>query len=178
MGIKFSALLLIRALWTCVLIAGVVLIIRFLVKRQKQKKQFQANVKKPALKWRIMLPLTVIVMVASWIFNMGWFRIILMWVPLPLVHTIVFWVLNRKLATFASTFKELEKYIVISCVTYLLPYLLFPDGGDVGEGYLFFGLIRNDIVFNIALYMTPIAFSASIAVLIWEYIELKKCRAR
>ena len=71
----------------------------------------------------------------------------------------------------------MKKYIILSCTTYLLSYLLFPDGGDIGSMYLFFGLIRNDMIANIMMYIAPIIFIVNITVLILECLELKKCKS-
>jgi len=119
---------------------------------------------------------SVLIMSASWIFNLGWYRFVLIFIPIPLIHTIAFLIINIKCANRISDFKCLGKYILISSVTYLLPHLLFPDGGDIGGMYLFFGLIKNDAIAYVMMPIAIIAFVINIIVLIIEGKIMRKCK--
>ena len=172
MSIQFSLFSIVGILITVAVVVGVIQGIRYIIRSYKQAK---FNDDSMAKKWLTVTILCVVIMLLSWIFNMGWYRVILTWIPLPLIHTIIFLRLNIKASYKVSSYKSLGKYMVLSCITYLLPYLFFPDGGDLGEMYLFFGLIRNNTVANIMVYIASIALSLNIAALILEYKELRKC---
>lgn len=156
-------------------VLGIIYGVRYIVKEYKQTK---ANGDQTAKRWYKIIIIFVIIAIASWILNMGWFRVFLTWIALPFIHTVAFLLINMKSANRVSSYKKLKKYMILSCMTYLLPYLLFPDGGDGGGMYLFFTLIRNDTVANVMMYIAPIIFVVNIAVLILEYFELKKCKSQ
>ena len=156
---------------------GVILAVIFGVRSlSKDYKQANADSKKTAKKWYAVIILCVVVMILSWIFNIGWLRLILTWIPLPLIHTIAFLFVNFKAANKVSTFKSMKKYMILSCASYSLVYLLLPDGGDVGGMYMFFTLIRNEVITSIMMYISNIIFCVNIASLAIEYSELRKCR--
>ncbi len=173
MDIRFPIIPILIIFVMCAVVIGIVIAVRSILKECKRDKVNGNGTEK---KWYTFIILSVIIMFLSWIFNMGWYRVILTWVPLPLIHTIVFLLINIRAANNVSSLKSLRKYIILSCITYLLPYLLFPDGGDIGGMYLFFGLIRNDTIANIMMYVTPIIIIANITILIFEYLELRKCK--
>ena len=155
------------------LLIGIIVGIIFIVKKVKQTKLNGVKISK---KWCLITIFTVVIMFLSWLFNIGWFRIILMWIPIPLLHTIFFMLINFKASAKVLSFKNLEKYMIYSCVTFLLSYLLFPDGGDIGEMYFFFGLIRSNFLSGIVMFIAVPLWIANIVFLILEYLELKKCK--
>ena len=77
--------------------------------------------------YRAVTLLCVVVMFASWIINIGWLRIFLTWIPIPLVHTIAFIIVNFKAIKNIAYSDKLKKYVPWSWGTYLTAYLLFPD---------------------------------------------------
>ena len=174
MDIKFPIISILLRVAPIVVLVGVIVAAVFIV-RWFVKESGKGG--RTAKRWRAVIVLCVLVSGVAWILNMGWFRVFLTWVPLPLAHVGFFVWLNFKAAANVSQFGSLKKYIILSCVTYLLPYLTFPDGGDVGGMYFFFGLIRNDIAADIMMYITFAVLILSIVVLILEYIELKKSKA-
>jgi hypothetical protein len=117
-------------------------------------------------------------MLASWIVNIGWYRIILTWIPIPLIHTVAFIIVNFKAIRNVAHSDKLKKYISWSWATYLTAYLLFPDGGDDGAVRVFFNLIRNDVLCTIAMCAAIICFCANVAVLSLEYDDCKKIKAK
>ena len=156
------------------LLIGIIVGIIFIVKKVKQAKLNGVKISK---KWCLITIFTVVIMFLSWLFNIGWFRIILMWIPIPLLHTIFFMLINFKASAKVLSFKNLEKYMIYSCVTFLLSYLLFPDFGDIGGAYFFFGLIKNTFFSGIIIYVSVGLWIANIIFLVLEYLELKKCKA-
>ena len=174
MGTQFPIIPILVILVIVAVVIGVVLGARYIAKAHKRSKTHSDKISKI---WYAIIIISVVIMFFSWIFNMGWYRFILIWIPIPFIHTIAFLFINIKTANKVSSFQSLKKYIIFSCTTYLLSYLLFPDGGDVGGMYLFFGLIRNDMIANIMMCIAPIIFIVNIAILILECVALKKCKS-
>lgn len=176
MGISFPImpmLLLVLIIFDIVL--GVKWVVRFF---RKEAKIAKTNENREFKRWYRIIISSVFIMFVSWICNMGWYRIILTWIPIPLVHTIAFLIINIKFANIASNYKFLGKYIIFSSVTYLLTYFLLPDGGDGGGMYAFFTLVRNDTILNVMTYISLICFIVSIVVLFIEYLQLKKYKSQ
>ena len=164
---------LIGMLLPCVFLAGVgfgiFLIVRHFIRTKKDGNS-------TAISWYIVTILSVVIMFASWILNFGWFRVFLTWIPIPLAHTVAFVWINLKVASKVSEHKPFKKLIALSCLTFLLTYLAFPDGGDIGGAYVFFGLIRNDVVVYIATYVTLFALIFNIVIFVLEIRELLKLK--
>lgn len=131
---------------------------------------------KKTIFYYIIIIFSVLVMLASWIFNIGWYRFALTFMLIPFIHTGVFLTINIISVKRAASFKHLERYIILSSVTYALSYLFLPDGGDYGEMYFFFRLIENTLIANIMMYISLALFAVNIVVLIFEGIKLRKCK--
>ena len=107
---------------------------------------------------------------------MGWYRIVFTWLAIPIIHPIIFKIVNIRFAKSVkltgSTLKT--KFLsVLSCATYLLAYLLLPDGGDIGSAYMFFGLIHDNRV-EAFIPIAIIFFVANIVVMIIQFINTKR----
>ena len=150
---------------------GIVRIVRLSRKTEKTNGE-------KAIVYRAVTVLCVVIMLASWIVNIGWYRIILTWIPIPLIHTVAFIIVNLKAISNMGRADKLKKYIPWSWGTYLTAYLLFPDGGDDGSVRVFFNLIRNDVLCTIAMCAAIICFCANVAVLSLEYDNCKKIKAK
>lgn len=121
-------------------------------------------------KWIILTVLCAVAALISWIFNFGWLRVFLSLFGFPLFYGAFFCFANCMAAARTAEMDAMKKYIPWSCITYLLAYLCFPDGGDVGEMYVFFGLIRDDGIAHIAMVVSIAAFVANIVLLILEIV--------
>ena len=91
----------------------------------------------------------IAVMCLSWVFNIGWIRLILKFLLFPVISAVVFFIGNHLSAKYIQTDKNLKTVTMLSYITFLLPYLLVGDGGDIGEMYMLFGLIENDTIVGI-----------------------------
>ena len=120
----------------------------------------------------------VAVMVLSWIFNMGWLRIILTFFPLPIAHLVFFGVASEGAMMHLSKSPRLKIYIPLSYLTFALAYAFFADGGDIGGLYNFFGLIRNEIAATLLFFVAAIAFIANNALSIMQMIEVQHIKAK
>lgn len=118
----------------------------------------------------------VFLVAASWIFNMGWLRVILIWVPVPIVHLAIMLALVCKACEVIHLSQRLKKYTLLSLVTYCAAYLLLPDFGDVGGAYMLFGLIRGDSVATVAFVFAALSAVVNICMLIFMNDETKKLK--
>jgi uncharacterized membrane protein len=105
----------------------------------------------------VSLLVNLILVVTSYLFNMGWLRFfaILGFVP----YTIVLTIFNFRYAyvSFKTAFSmKTIKVLALTNGFYLLANILMPDGGDVGELYACFGLIKSDVLGSI-LYNVSLA---------------------
>ena len=137
---------------------GIVMIIKNMLKGSKKQKVFNA-----------VSLLCVLIMAVSWFMNFGWFRFALTIMPIPLVHIAVFLILINIAMKY-----EGKKFCIISVltqITFLLTYLLFPDGGDIGGMYVFFGRIHSDTIamvcwgISVCMFLVNAALLVSLAVM-------------
>lgn len=158
---------LLYALLIGAVVFGVVMVVRSLVKvaRLKQPK---------ALVYHILRVVCILIMVASWIFNIGWLRLALTFTGLPIIHAILFAYIAGKAISKFELSAKLEKYTVLSYITYVAAYLLFPDGGDYGEMYLLFTQINSNTVAYVAMMLALACFVANVVFLILSAVEAKK----
>lgn len=154
------------------LIVGIVFGIRALVRQIKRMKKsgeshFIIHV--------YFLIACLIVSAASWFFNFGLLRIILMVFLLPLSHMVVFALLIYKSVCFMKRYKRFRVYSILSYITYFAAYLLLPDIGEFGPGYVFFGLIRNDAAYSIAMPISLICFGVNVIIMIIMAVDVIRC---
>ncbi len=154
MDFRLSALL-IKAIGVFILLAiiggfvfGIIRLIRLLLKIIKLKQPL-------IITYYVLMIMCILIVAASWILNMGWYRVILTWLAVPFVHPVIFAVINGKTLPNLIYSAKLKAYTLITYITYVLMYAFFPDGGDVGSSYVFFGLISNDtVVYTLGLLST------------------------
>lgn len=120
--------------------------------------------------------LCITIAAISWIFNMGWVRFIMTFLFIPFIHAIIFFLVNLFSSKYIQKSKTSRNIYIMLCITYLLFYLLLPDGGDVGELYVFFGLIHNSIVSYICNLISSVAILGHIVLLILQIIENVKMK--
>ncbi len=102
----------------------------------------------------------------SGFFNIGWIRFILIVSGIALVHPIALIVIIHTALKFVDWSASIKVLIVSAYITYVLGYFLLPDGGDIGPVYMFFGLIRTDVVVNLAFLLSPCLLIANAVILI------------
>lgn len=152
-------------------ITGIVILIKSIISTKKDGNNSK-------LKYTLISILFVIIAIVSWILNMGWIRFIMTFLAVPIIHTIAFMIINSFSLSYIDKSVKLKRYIDLSYITYLLGYLLLPDGGDVGPMYVFFGLIHNDVVANISYSISSIVFIGNIVLLILQISERKKIKRK
>ena len=118
------------------------------------------------IKINILSAVLTLVMFASWIFNMGWYRVFGSWLLIPIFHPLWLFFTNNIATVFISKNKIIKYPLIAVNITFLLPHLLICDGGDMGEAYIFFHLIENSRIAEISTYFGIIALLLHIAAII------------
>ncbi len=120
--------------------------------------------------------LSILIVLVSWITNMGWLRFILTWCAVPLIHGAIFLATNLFAA---SCLKQTKKLKIINwwfMATYIIFYVFLPDFDDVSS-YFFFRLIRqNDILEEIAFCISSIALVAHCILWLVELITIRRLK--
>ena len=123
--------------------------------------------------------LSIFVVAVSWITNIGWMRIMLSFFLVPFLHAIYYFILNLAICFFVGQSKSLRLMNLLFSITYVLSNLFFPDGGDAGPSYFFFGLVKNDVLSDIAYVICVVSFVLHIILIALQLISvfrLKKQR--
>lgn len=117
------------------------------------------------------LTLSVLVMLASWLMNMGWVRFIGTFLLLPLYHGGIFIAANLVSNRHFEDNKYIPLLMFLSHITFLLSHILMMDTSDYGPSYFFFGLIHNDVAANIANHIAGfILVAVHIPTLVIQFI--------
>ena len=117
----------------------------------------------------------ILIVTLSWFFNFGWIRFVLTLYLIPLIHAIIFFVMNILAGKFGGESAKLKMLSLIFVITYFVSYFLFPDGIE-SEMYFFFGLIKSNMLSDIASVISHIAGFSHFVILILEIIEIIKIR--
>ena len=118
----------------------------------------------------------ILVAAASWILNPGWLRVFLTIVGVPIYYSIGFMIVIGLCSTYASRSTRLRTYIILLEILYVLTFLAFPDIGDYGPSYMFFGLIRSDSVVGVGFTVTYLAFAGSVIFAILQLVERSRVK--
>lgn len=118
----------------------------------------------------------ILVVLASWFLNMGWIRFFMTFLLIPFIHAVVFFLTNFFVTKYFDKSTKIKKLNIWFIISYLIAYLLMPDGGDIGGMYFFFGLIHNDTLSGIANSISSIAVIVHIVMFIMQIVEIKKIK--
>lgn len=125
----------------------------------------------------IFLKIIIAIAIIARLMNFGWYTILMIAGGIP-VHMVAFYLINKKLFSYTTNNANLNSLIILiilSSITFVMPYILYPDGGDIGGTYAIFGLVKNPpmILDNIS----KVIFVSNIIILIIElmtYLDLRK----
>ena len=118
----------------------------------------------------------ILIVIASWFLNMGWIRFFMTILLIPFIHAVVFFLTNFFATKYFDKSTKIRKLNLWFTISYLIAYLLMPDGGDIGGMYFFFGLIHNDTLSGIANSISSIAVIGHIVMFVMQIIEIKKIK--
>lgn len=162
-----TGILNLRIIWIvfALIVASCIAVIAWLFIRNVKKGNSKANI------YNAITLICIPVVVASWLLNFGWYRVLLTIIPLPILHIVAFVVINFAVSHKILLSDKLRRYVICSYITFLLTYFALPDGGDVGPAYVFFGLIRHDAVLTPGLWISLVCLAASVIFLVFEIVE-------
>ena len=124
------------------------------------------------IKYYILMIVCILIAIASWIFNFGWYRLIM--TIFAIIHTIIFVSISSKSMLEIHQSKKLKFYTLISYITYVIPYILLPDADDENL-YMFFRLIHNNnIIVTIFYTVGMMNFIANIVFMVLQSNEANK----
>lgn len=174
-----NSLLIFRIIAVIVLLfflACMYLIIKKKITSNKNKVKLNQEPSANNVKYNICSILFILIVCLSWFTNLGWIRAIFM---IPMIfHAILFYFSNR---SFRRNNNKISKSmdIINSSVygTYLLCYILLPDGGDTESSIrVFFGLIKNEAFINAAAVASELFLVANLVLIIIQIIYTKKAK--
>ncbi|MET3194695.1 ankyrin repeat domain-containing protein [Bacillus sp. OAE603] len=121
------------------------------------------------------LLLNLVLVAASYIFNMGWLRVfaLIVFVPYTIALTIFNCIYISMCFKTEFTIKN-TKPIILTNLFYLLANLVLPDFGDVEGSYIIFGRIEN--VPDYFMLLSLICLIAHVVFLILCFKEMNKMR--
>ncbi len=122
----------------------------------------------------------IIIATASLVLNMGWIRFGMIFMLIPIIHPILFLITNLYVSQFFVETPRLRIINFLFIITYLIFWILLPDGGDIGPSYCLFNLVRNDDFTDVAFAVSGIAGTAHIVLFglqIIQFVKLKKKKA-
>ena len=140
--------------------------ITFLIYKLATKK----HMKKPHKAFVIVPFVILIISVAAYILNMGWYRVILLIFPIAPLHGILFFFTSLYASDHASSNRTTLTFSLINYILFPMTYILLPDFEDIGGTYMFFGLIKNDAIINAASPVAVLSFIASVALILLQLI--------
>ena len=85
--------------------------------------------------------LAVLIAAASWIFNMGWLRLILTFLLVPFIHAAILIAVSIVASKFYKTSNFMSLFNTLFLSSYAVAYVCLPDFDDV-KIYCFFTLVR------------------------------------
>ncbi len=149
------------------------LIVLGIVKAIKTLKQNNFYCKKKTI---LMSLLYILIVIVSWFLNMGWIRFFMTFLLIPFVHAVVFFLTNFFATKYFDKSPKIRKLNFWFIISYLITYLLMPDGGDYGGMYFFFGLIHSDTLAGIANFVSSVAGIAHIVLFVLQIVEIRKIK--
>ena len=118
----------------------------------------------------------IVIATLSLVLNIGWIRFCMIIMLIPIIHPILFlWTNLYASKLFVdSPGLRITNYLFIA--TYLIFWVLLPDGGDIGPTYCLFNLVRNEVFTDVAWIVSGIAGIAHIVLFIIQIIEFVKLK--
>lgn len=131
------------------------------------------NTSKGKIKTIIISVISILVVVATWIFNLGWLRLFMTAVLIP--HIVLFIFMNLYSTKYFDNSKKIKILNIFFVLTFLFAYVFMPDSDDISS-YVFFGLVHNENVLNIAEIISTVAFVGNVVTFIMQIIGIEKIK--
>lgn len=131
------------------------------------------NTSKGKIKTIIISVISILVVVATWIFNLGWLRFFMTAVLIP--HIVLFVFMNLYSTKYFDNSKRIKILNIFFVLTFLFAYVFMPDSDDISS-YVFFGLVHNENVLNIAEIISTVAFVGNVVTFVMQIIGIEKIK--
>lgn len=119
--------------------------------------------------------ISILIMASSWVINMGWLRLILTFLLIPVIHILAFFLMNLYSSKYFEKSKKLKVLNVFFVMTFLACHLFMADFDDVSI-YAFYRLIRDERLLSITGQVSFTSFFAHIVLFIVQVIEIRKLK--
>lgn len=120
----------------------------------------------------------IIIATASLVLNMGWIRVCMIFMLIPIIQPILFLMTNLYASEFSVESPRLRIINFLFIITYLIFWVLLPDGGDIGPSYCLFNLVRNDDFTDVAFAVSGIVGTAHIVFFVLQIIQFVKLKKK
>ena len=120
----------------------------------------------------------IIIATASLVLNMGWIRFGMIFMLIPIIQPILFLMTNLYASEFFAESPRLRIINFLFIITYLIFWVLLPDGGDIGPSYCLFNLVRNDDFTDVAFAVSWIVGTAHIVFFVLQIIQFVKLKKK
>ena len=131
------------------------------------------NTSKGKIKTIIISVISILVVVATWMFNLGWLRLFMTAFLIP--HIVLFVFMNLYSTKYFDNSKRIKILNIFFVLTFLFAYVFMPDSDDISS-YVFFGLVHNENVLNIAEIISTVAFVGNVVTFIMQIIGIEKIK--
>ena len=131
------------------------------------------NTSKGKIKTIIISVISILVVVATWIFNLGWLRLFMTAVLIP--HIVLFVFMNLYSTKYFDNSKKIKILNIFFVLTFLFAYVFMPDGDDISS-YVFFGLVHNENILNIAEIISTAAFVGNVVTFIMQIVGIERIK--
>ena len=120
----------------------------------------------------------IIIATASLVLNMGWIRFGMIFMLIPIIQPILFLMTNLYASQFFVESPRLRIINFLFIITYLIFWVLLPDGGDIGPSYCLFNLVRNEVFTDVAFAVSWIVGTAHIVFFVLQIIQFVKFKKK
>ena len=120
----------------------------------------------------------IIIATASLVLNIGWIRFGMIIMLIPIIQPILFLMTNLYASQFFVDSPRLRITNYLFIVTYLIFWILLPDGGDIGPSYCLFNLVQNDAFTDVAWAISWIVGIAHIVLFVIQIIQFVKIKKK
>lgn len=145
-----------------------------IIKLIKALKNKELQIKKSSVISFICIAISIL----SFIFNMGWLRVIMACTLIPVIQPIIFFMINLYAERYSKKAPGLKMINWIFIVTYPLFWICLPDFADAGPSYCFFYQVKDEGVVAAALTSAIIIGIVHIISLILQVVWLVNIRSK
>jgi len=116
--------------------------------------------------------LSILIVVVSYLMNFGFIRLFCLLMLIPFAHAIIVFAISVVASNYSS-YRKIQMYNYMFCITYIFSNLLFPDSDELSTR-MFFGLIENDFMCNLGTVLSIISLIMHIILIVLQFIEIRR----